>query len=96
MNARARFTRRARIGFFILNVGSYLILSTFGEYTSVRATAVWAMVRVDWAPVGFVIPNRGWNFFTEGVYFPLYLLDRLVWHTDTLHSAMAGPLRHAT
>jgi hypothetical protein len=82
-------------GFLLLYVGSYLVLSAFGKYTSVRATSVFAYIRVDWAPVGFVTQGGHWNYILHATYLPLYELDRMLWHCDTLHSTIVSPRRAA-
>ena len=80
-------------GFLLLYVGSYLILSAFGQYSSARATSIFATIRVDWAPVGFVTRSGQWNYVIHAAYLPLYELDRMLWHCDTYHPTVSAPLR---
>ena len=77
----------------LLYVGSYLVLSAFGQYSSARATDVSTSIRVDWAPIGFVTRSGNWNYAVHAAYLPLYALDRTLWHCDTYHSAIAQPLK---
>jgi hypothetical protein len=88
---RPRFFARSTVLVLglILYVGSYLVLSAFGRYSSVRAQSVFTQIRVDWAPIGFVTAAGQWNWLLHGLYLPLYSLDRAFWHTDTRHSAIA-------
>jgi len=84
-----------RCGFLIVYIGSYLLLSSFGTYTYVRATSVFAMIRVDWAPLGFVVYDN-WNFAMHFVYLPLYALDQTFWHTETRRPNIATRLDYAS
>src|SRR5258708_5943148 len=75
--ARNRILLIAVVVALLAYVGSYLSRSLHGRY---EPEMISNGVYYGWAPEGFVHEYK-WNRSLEHLYYPLYYLDRRLWHT---------------
>ena len=83
----------AVIALLVVYVGSYIVLSVFGQYEP----TVWGLFEVkgktvyapkyafyEWAPYGFVNEDLHWNHKICFPFLPLWAIDQRIWHdTDS-------------
>jgi hypothetical protein len=62
-----------------LYVGSYLMRSARGRYEP-AAIGLSGIKWYEWAPQGFVRANFQYDFRYHRIYYPLWRLDRRLWH----------------
>lgn len=73
---RVKYTLAAVANVYVC---SYLVLSLMGRYEP-EAIGTNGVKWYAWAPKGFVHEFR-WNMPMYFAYYPLYVLDRKLWHT---------------
>lgn len=76
---KMEWVRYSLKGMIIAYLTSYLVLSLMGRYEP-EAIGTNGVKWYAWAPKGFVHEFR-WNMAMYCSYYPLYVLDRKLWHT---------------
>jgi len=75
------------LGFY---VGSYVRRSSRGGYEP-AVIGLNGVKWYDWAPEGFVTDYR-WNASMKRIYWPLWYLDRRIWHTPDMADSGEYPV----